>query len=67
MTFKDLIPVFNITYKLTVYTNWGEHVFAKVTSGIQALRNLAKLFPPTILKMAYFSLVYPHLQYGIKL
>lgn len=46
----------------------GDHVdwiLAKVTSEVYALRNLAKLRPLKILKVAYFGLVYPHLQYSI--
>ncbi|KAG8335486.1 hypothetical protein J6590_066921 [Homalodisca vitripennis] len=49
---------------------WDDHVesvYSRVTSGLYALRNLAKLCSHDILRMAYFGLVYPHLAYGVKL
>ena len=49
---------------------WSDHVdqvCSKVTSGIFALRNLAKVCPRNILLMAYYGLIYPYLAYGIRL
>lgn len=38
-----------------------------MTSGMYALCNLTKLCPTYILKIAYFGLFYPYLQYGVRL
>lgn len=39
----------------------------KVSSSIFALRTLSKYCPQTILRTAYFGLIYPHITYGIVL
>lgn len=49
---------------------WNEHVeqlCKKMTSGIFALRSLAQYCSSSVLKMAYYGLIYPHLVYGIRL
>ncbi|KAG8259964.1 hypothetical protein J6590_108364 [Homalodisca vitripennis] len=49
---------------------WDNHVdavCAKMSSGIFALRKLAEFCAISILKMAYYGLVYPHMSYGITL
>lgn len=47
------------------WTSHVDHVCAKVSSGVYALRKLSTFCPTQILLMAYFGLIYPHLTYGI--
>ncbi len=44
-----------------------ENVCAKIASGIFLLRNLSEYCTTSILKTAYFGLIYPHINYGIAL
>lgn len=42
-----------------------DHICAKVSSGVYALRKLSKFCPAQVLLMAYFGLIHSHLTYGI--
>ena len=48
--------------------SWSPHVLnitKKISKGCWAIANLKKYTNPKILRLVYFSLVYPHLHYGI--